>query len=281
VGEHRVDRLTGQESVIVGGRQARPNLPPMTGCPFCPGGVEAPEPYDVRAFPNRWPPLSDGRAEVVLYAPEHDATLASLGVDRVLRVVELWAERTTALGARDDVAYVLVFENRGPEVGATIPHPHGQIYGFDAVPPAAVAELEGPCALCDDDPGDLLVASAGDWRAWVPAASTWPYGLLVAPTAHVPDLPAAEPTFADLAALLVDVFGRLDRLFDEPMPLMWWWHQRPTDGGDWLTAHVHAHVAPLLRGAGTPRYVAAGELGSGVYFNPVRPEDAAEELRRA
>jgi galactose-1-phosphate uridylyltransferase len=28
-----------------------------------------------------------------------------------------------------------------------------------------------------------------------------------------------------------------------------------------------------------PRFVAAGELGSGVYFNPIAPEEAAESLR--
>jgi UDPglucose--hexose-1-phosphate uridylyltransferase len=267
----RVDPLTGERSVIVGRRQARPNLP-ADDCPFCPGGLEAPEPYDVRWFPNRWPPLPAGRAEVVLYAPEHDASLATLAPERVERLVALWADRTTALGASDEVAYVLVFENRGPEVGATIAHPHGQIYAFDAVPPAAARELvDGPCALCDEEPGSRLVATTEGWRAWVPDAATWPYGLVLAPSDHVGDLAEAAPTRAGLAALLVDVFARLDRLFHAPMPAMWWWHQRPTDGGAWPGAHLHAHVAPLLRSPGTPRFVAAGELGSGVFFNPVAP----------
>lgn len=289
------DALTGERVVIVGSRQSRPNLP-SDGCPFCVGGIEAPEPYQVRCFPNRWPPLPDGRAEVVLYAPEHHATLASLPPHRVRRLVALWAERTEVLGARPDVAYVLIFENRGPEVGATIAHPHGQIYAFDEVPPVALAELApipggpgaGPptdgsagCVLCGEDPGGRMVASMGGWRAWVPAAASWPYGLVVAPTGHVPDLPAAAPSHGDLAAVLVDVFGRLDRLFDEPMPLMWWWHQRPTDGGDWPLAHVHAHIAPLRRAPGTTRFVAAAEQGAGILFNPVPPETAAAHLRDA
>ena len=58
-----------------------------TGCPFCPGGLEAPEPYDVRWFPNRWPPISDARAEVVLYTPDHDATFATLGLDHFDRAL--------------------------------------------------------------------------------------------------------------------------------------------------------------------------------------------------
>jgi UDPglucose--hexose-1-phosphate uridylyltransferase len=33
--------------------------------------------------------------------------------------------------------------------------------------------------------------------------------------------------------------------------------------------------------SGVPRFIAAGELGSGVFFNPVAPEDAAQALRDA
>jgi len=277
----RTDPLTGQQVVVVGKRQTRPNLP-SADCPFCPGGLEAPEPYDVRWFPNRWPSFPDDRCEIVLYTPEHDATFCSLGVEGARRVVDLWAERTATLGARPDVAYVLVFENRGPEVGATIPHPHGQIYAFESVPPAPAAELAGgACALCAaDPPGSRLVAAAGGWQAEVPWAPSWPFELRVAPLEHVADLPSlGDGGRDDLASVLVDVLGRLDRLFDGPMPYMLWFHQRPTDGGEWPAAHVHLHVAPYLRAPETPRFMAGGELGSGAHFNPVAPEDAAGRLR--
>lgn len=281
----RVDPLTGDRAWIVASRQARPNLP-STGCPFCPGGLEAPEPYDVRWFPNRWPPFPDERAEIVLYTPKHDASFAELSADEARKVVDLWAERSAVLGARPDVAYVLVFENRGPAVGATIAHPHGQIYAFDTVPPRAVEELEGGdplAALGADAPGDRLVAEAdAGWRAWVPWAATWPYELVLAPAHAVPDLPSLDDGGRDaLGRLLVDVVGRLDRLFDEPMPFMLWFHQRPFDGGDWPNAWLHVHIAPLLRAPGTQRFVAAGELGSRVWFNPVEPSDAAARLREA
>ena len=280
--EHRVDPLNGDEVVVVAGRQTRPNLP-AGGCPFCPGGLEAPDPYDVRWFPNRWPALPGGRSEIVLYTPDHGASFASLGTAGARRVVDLWAERTVALGDRDDVAYVLVFENRGSEVGATISHPHGQIYAFDEVPPAPRRELaSGVCALCGHETGGRFVAGHGGWRAWVPRAATWPYALVLAPDAHAPDLPSLDgPSRHGLATVLVDVLTRLDRLFDAPMPYMLWVHQHPTDGGTWPAAHLHVHVSPLLRAPGTPRFVAAGELGSGVHFNPVTPEAAAGELRRA
>lgn len=277
---YRVDALSGDLVYVVAHRQRRPNLP-ADGCPFCPGGLEAPEEYEVRAFPNRWPPLPDGRAEIVLYTPKHDAAFWQLTRIEARRVVDLWADRTAELGARADVDYVLVFENRGPEVGATIAHPHGQIYAFDLVPPRARLELESSWTpFVDQHVDERVVTTNETWRAWVPYAANWPFELLLAPSAATPDLPSLDDHGRDgLADVLIDVLGRLDRLFDAPMPYMMWFHQRPTDGGTWANAWLHLHIAPLFRAPGTQRFVAAGELGSGIFFNPVEPEDAAARLR--
>jgi UDPglucose--hexose-1-phosphate uridylyltransferase len=279
----RRDRLTGGQVVVAAHREGRPTGP--TGqCPFCVGGVEAPEPFRTRSFPNRWPALGPGRCEVVLYSPDHEATFGRLGVDQVAEVVDLWAERTEVLGADPDIRYVLVFENRGAAVGATIEHPHGQIYAYDHVPPVPAAELERAaaegCAVCAEVPGDRVVAEAGRWRAWVPHASAHPYGMVLAPTDHLGALPDLDPgSRRDLATLLVDVHGRLDGLWDAPMPAMSWFHQRPTDGARWPHAHLHLEIAVPLRGPGRMRHIAAGELGSGVLVNPVDPARAAAALR--
>jgi UDPglucose--hexose-1-phosphate uridylyltransferase len=287
--ELRRDSLTGEWVGIAGARQSRPNRP-AEDCPFCVGGREAPEPYEAKAFPNRWPMFAPGppvelgeslpargASEVVLYSPEHDASLASLGVDGVRRVVDLWAERTEALLARPEIAYVLVFENRGRDAGATIPHPHGQIYGFPFVPPVPAREAEvaarDGCPLCAEEPGDRLVHEVAGWRTWVPYASAYPYGLLLAPDAHVEGLPGLDDAARDgLAEALVDALGRLDALFDRPFPYMLWIHHG---------VHLHVHVAPPRRSADTLRYVASGEVGSGMLMNPVVPEAAARELREA
>ena len=275
--ELRVDAHTGARTYVVASRQERPNLPSAT-CPFCPGGLEAPEEYEVTWFVNRWPALPDGRCEVVLYTSRHDASLWSLGRPGVRGVVDLWAERSAALGARPDVEYVLVFENRGPGVGATIAHPHGQIYAFEAVPDVPLRELERGDVLAD--PGDRLVASAPGWRAWVPEAAVFPYALRLVPDAPVPDLPSLDDDGRDgLAMLLADVLERLDRLFDAQTPYMLWIHQRPFDGRSWPGARLHVEIVSPWRARDLTRFVAAGELGSGVYFNPVAPEAAARSLR--
>ena len=108
-----------------------------------------------------------------------------------------------------------------------------------------------------------------------------PCRLLLAPDVHRPDLPALDgPQRDGLADLLVDVLARIDRLFDAPSYMLWI-HQRPTDGGGWPEAHLHLHVVSPMRSPGVQRYVAAAELGSGEFVNPVVPEDAAAALRGA
>jgi UDPglucose--hexose-1-phosphate uridylyltransferase len=305
--ELRLDPLTREWVAIVADRQDRPNLAPTSaavagGCPFCVGGTEAPEPYTVRAFENRWPAFvpgepidadgalalasgftalpARGAAEVVLYSPAHTGSLATIGPENVRAVVDLWAARTAALLARPEIEYVLVFENRGALVGATIPHPHGQIYALPFVPPvprreALVAEAHG-CPLCAavaDERGDgsRVVRHEGGWLTYVPYASAYPYGTVLAPTEHVADLMSLDDAGRDgLAAALADVVGRYDRLFDAEMPYLMWLHPG---------VHLHVHFAPPLRAPGVPRYVASGELGSGTMGSPVAPEAAAARLR--
>ena len=127
----------------------------------------------------------------------------------------------------------------------------------------------------------MATAEAG-WRSWVPGAATWPFELILAPERAVADLPSLDDPGRDgLARLLVDAVSRLDRLFGAATPLMLWFHQRPTDGAEWPEAWLHAHLTPLWRSTGVTRFVAAGELGSGVWFNPVDPDDAADQLRGA
>ena len=188
----------------------------------------------MRWFPNRWPAMPDERCEVILYTPEHDATLWSLGPDAVrARSSTSGPSEASELGAREDVAYVLVFENRGAEVGATITHPHGQIYAFDFVPAVPLRELERGRPF--DEPGR---AARGDERRLARVGArmrrSFRIALLLVPDEPVPDLPSLDDAGRDgLAEILVDVLERLDRLFAAQTPYMLWIHQRPFDGGDW------------------------------------------------
>jgi UDPglucose--hexose-1-phosphate uridylyltransferase len=276
----RIDPLTGAQVIVTPWRQDRPNLP--GGCPFCPGGLEAPAPYDLLWFPNRWPGLAEGRHEVVVHSPDHHASFTSLGERGSAPVVELWSARTAALAARNDVGYVFVFENRGRAIGATIDHPHSQILAFGAIPPVPGAELAAVnCFLCIAQDARLVVDRNGGWVATVPWAPSWPYEMVLFPSDHVADLPdAGERSRGELAGLLVASLRRIEQLLGADEPYMLWFHQRPADGAPWPTAHLHAHLAPVLRAPGVIRHLAAAEFGAGVFFDPVDPLAAADQLRQ-
>ena len=196
-----IDPLTGRRArrsssaAIV---RRRPNLP-EGACPFCVGGLEAPSRTTCGAFVNRFPSMPDDRCEVVLYTPQHDAHASRRSASTARAASSTCGPSArAALGARDDVAYVLVFENRGAEVGATIAHPHGQIYAFDDVPPAPATE------------GDLL-ADRADRRRRPPSSRSsegWQrvgaacVGLADRPapraaTSRAPDLPSLDPHARD------------------------------------------------------------------------------------
>ncbi len=280
--DRRVDTHLGHVVHVVGHRQTRPNLPTNvdTGrCPFCPGGLEAPGPYDVRWFVNRWPALPDDRCEVVLYSPEHNASLASLESSHVARLVDVWAERSEALGSRPDVGYVLVFENRGASVGATISHPHCQIYAYDHVPERLGRRRDSLIDVSDD----RTVHLDSHWVSYVPFAPVFPTAVTIVPReqrGHLSELSIDERR--SLATTIVDACRRLDALFDAPLPYMMWIDQRPYLNGRndaRYDATMAIEFVSPWRDRNLPRYIAAAEVAAGEYFNPVVPEELAARLR--
>jgi len=316
--ERRYDPVTGEWRMFAGHRQDRTFLPPAEFCPLCPTRAghpptEVPLPaFDVAVFENRFPALvrrppapavegttlapaapSAGANEVIVYSDDHHTGLGDMDVAHIARIVEVWADRYAELGARDEVAYVFVFENRGVAVGVTLHHPHGQIYAYPDVPPRMRRSLDvalagGACVYCDAlaeevAAGDRVIARTGDFVAFVPFAARFPYEVHVAPTRHLPsllDLSADDRTA--LAATLRTVVRGYDSLFGFPLPYVMSMLQAPTDGGGHdAVSHLHLEFTPLHRTADKLKYLAGSELGAGAFINDVAPEDAAARIRAA
>jgi len=272
-------------------------------CPLCPSLGEIPgASYEVVVFDNRYPALpavtgdpgpAGGHCEVVSYTDDHEVALSGLPLSRVETVVTAWADRTAALNERPDVAQVFCFENRGAVVGATLAHPHGQIYAYPFVPArlrrlAEVADTRWDahreCVACvtvgreHEDPSRVVVTGEA-WTAFVPYAAHWPYEVRVVPHRHVPDLAAVDPwERADLAHVLRRVLGQFDGLFQRPAAYVLSWIQaaaRPARPA----AHVYAEIVSPMRSPADRKHPAAGELGAGMYVNEMSPERAAAALR--
>lgn len=141
--EIRRDPLLGDSVAIASHRQGRTYHPPADACPLCPSrdGRQSEIPaadYDVAVFENRFPSLAgaSGRCEVVCFTPDHDASFADLTEEQAALVLEAWTDRTAELAELPQVEQVFCFENRGAEIGVTLGHPHGQIYGYPFTTPA-------------------------------------------------------------------------------------------------------------------------------------------------
>lgn len=319
--ELRWNALLGEYVIVSTGRQGRTFLPPAAHCPLCPTTgagafvTELPSAsYEIAVFENRFPSFrhdapevpdaatlhnrsrADGVCEVVVYSPQHDATLASLPETQVRRLVDVWADRYAELAARPEVRYVFIFENRGQEIGVTLTHPHGQIYGFPFVPPRVEAEhhqaalwvsASHRCIMCDlvaeeHASGARIVAAADGFVAYVPFSARVPYEVHIAATAHRPsllDLSGAER--AGLARLLRIVQAKYDNLWGFPMPYTMSIHQRATDGVARPGEHLHIEFMPPYRTKDKLKYLAGVETGAGTYINDTTPEEKAAELRAA
>ena len=270
----RVDLSTGAYVHVVGSRQGRPNLPSNT-CPFCVGGLEAPHPYTTRWFPNRWPSLPNDRCEVILYSDDHSARFVTLGIERLTSIIDLWVERSSAHYVRPDTASVLIFENSGRDVGATIDHPHGQLYSFDHVPQRTAQRITAD--WCPTTTGQLVINEHDGFITSVASASPYPVAIEIAPVNEVGRLADLNgDARVSLAHAMRDALERLTTYFVETPPYMLWVNQRPNGSSrGWLNVEI---VSPW-RAPGVMRYIAAAEVSTGEYFNPLVPEDLAHALR--
>ncbi|HPU16759.1 MAG TPA: galactose-1-phosphate uridylyltransferase, partial [Polymorphobacter sp.] len=294
--ERRLNLLTGDWVLVSPQRVTRPwqgategaaaLAPPAYDpeCYLCPGnarvgGVHNPGYAGVHVFDNDFPALLPGVAPAVLsdplliaeteagvcrvicYGPDHGRTMAAMTPAEIAAVVEVWAQQTAELVARDDVGAVTIFENRGAMMGASNPHPHGQIWATQHLPNELDHEVRrqrdwaaahGSLLLADYLARELaegvrLVASNDSFVALVPFWAAWPFELLVLPRHAVASFDALTGAERDgLAALLAVVTRAYDRLFDCAFPYSLGWHQHPGDKD--FTLHGH-FLPPLLRSA--------------------------------
>ena len=203
----------------------------------------------------------------------------------------VWRHRYLELGAREDVDYVYIFENRGVEIGVTLHHPHGQIYGYPFLPPVPALELAadarlGGCAVCRMLELELaeerrIVYGNEAVEAYVPHAARWPYEVHLSMREHRDSLLECRPEELRLLATGLQTLVRgYDALFERPMPYVMAVHQAPT-GGALRTGHLHVEFYPPLREADKLKYPAGSEQGAGTFISDVLPEDAAAALREA
>jgi UDPglucose--hexose-1-phosphate uridylyltransferase len=301
--------------MIASSRQGRPQMP-KDWCPFCPGSGKVPEQYDVYEYDNDFPALSQnppepddvandffkvrpayGKCEVILYSPGHTVTLPELPAAHIRKLVDLWVERFGVLKADPKIKYVLIFENRGDVVGVTMPHPHGQIYGYSVMPKKLELELaasssyykeNGRCLFCDmlreeQKAAKRIIFENEYFTCFLPFFTEYPYGVYILSKQHLGAIDELDDGQRDaLAQTLKETAGMFDSLFDYKFPYMMCMHNAPVNSGDTSDSyHFHIEFFPPMRAADKQKFNASSETGAWASCNPTCPEEKAEELRRA
>jgi len=304
----------------VDARPAEERRPYDPQCYLCPGnerahGVRKPTYQSTFAFDNDFGALSPstppfataergllisqserGVCRVVCFSPRHDLTLPQMAAPDVRAVVDAWIGEYAAIAAVPWVAYAAIFENRGGAMGASNPHPHGQIWATEHIPNEPAAEqaalayyrkTHGSCLLCDYVAlelrlGERVVCGNDRFVAVVPYWAAWPFETLIVSRRHISDLPSLDDAERDgLADILKRVTTRYDNLFEAPFPYSMGFHQKPIRGASDEAVHLHAHVyPPLLRSATIRKFMVGFEL-LGSPQRDLTPEDAAARLQAA
>lgn len=301
--------------MIASHRQGRPQMP-KDYCPFCPGSGKVPDHFDVYEYDNDFPALSQhppvpddvatdffktapayGKCEVILYSPEHTVTLPELSVEHIAKLVDLWVERFEAISADEKIKYVFIFENRGEMVGVTMPHPHGQIYGYSVLPKKIELELASAneyyaenhkCIFCEMLEQEIrakqrIIFENEAFTVFLPFFCEYPYGVYVMPKRHIANITQLdEQEKFLLAKTLRETVGTLDSLFGFKFPYMMCMHNAPVNSGDVEQQyHFHIEFFPPMRSADKQKFNASSETGVWAHCNPTAPEEKAVELREA
>jgi len=233
-----------------------------------------------------------GVCRVLCFSPRHDLTLAALSLAEIGAVIELWIAQIEELSRT--WCCVQVFDNKGAAMGASNPHPHGQVWASDFIPTGIDKEWARQRAYREQFGEPLLLSYARNemrlrerivlesthWLVVVPWWALWPYETLLLPRharRTLPELTAPERD--DLAATLQRLLRGYDALFSAPFPYSFGWHGAPAGAGaEW---QLHAHIyPPLLRSATVRKFMVGYEMFAEGQRD-LTPEAAAERLRRA
>ncbi len=310
--ELRYNPLTDEWVIISAETQKRPVQPSQQSCPICIGGAELAEEYDLVSFDNKFPALlreppeikednffqrrkSYGVCEVVVYTSDHQTALPGMPLKQIEKLVEMWVDRTVELSNYEFVKYIFIFENRGKEVGASLSHPHGQLYAFPFIPKRISAKLEAmkkwykeknSCVVCDIVNQELLkkeriVCQTNHFIAVVPFYARFPFEVHIYPKRHVSyitQLSGEERT--DFALILKLVTLKYDALFQQEFPYMMMFFQGPVNVAfNEEVFHFHVEFNPPKRDKDKIKWMASVETGTWAFINPIVPEQAAKMLR--
>ena len=327
--EFRQDIVTKEWVLVAPRRGRRPhdfrreaaspeNLPERNPtCVFCPGNENLTPPeiasypkgkdWKIRVVPNKFGLLEleqgqtvrnfyvrlpgIGSHEVVI-TRAHNQITALQSVELINSVLGVYIDRINELGKHESVQYIHIIQNHGKLAGASLIHPHSQIFAMPFLGPHIQEELNGSynhyhlfdqCIYCEMISYELgkkvrVVEETEHFVVLCPFESKMPYQMRILPKRHEAAFNRiTKEERLELAAVLKSVLSKLYYKLGNPA-YNYYIHTQPftksrnvanTD----KSFHWHLVILPRIN-------IWAGlELGTEIYVNIVAPEQAAEFLR--
>ncbi len=219
---------------------------------------------------------------------EHDRPLGLMDKGEIGLILEAYAIRYNALRAEPCVEYILIIHNAGPRAGASVPHPHSQIFAIPIVPPDVSKSLQGSakyfraqkrCVHCNVLKWELnkkerIIYQNKSFVVFAPYASRVAYEIRIFPKKHGSRFEVIDQVQKnDLAESMSVIFSRIYKNLNNP-DYNFFIHTAPPKAVD--QEHYHWHMEIL------PRVAVWGglELGAGIDVVRVAPEEAAKTLRK-
>jgi len=237
-----------------------------------------------------------GAHEIVIDTREHNSRFSTMTLSHIGEWISAIASRIADLRRDSRLVYASVFKNSGEDAGATQPHPHTQIIVLPIMPDNVLRMMEKnlqyyrrhgrgkveDVLASEIKDGVRIVAQSGDFTAYCPFASSYPFEVIIAPQRalmSIDDLNRDD--IADLSKLLSEVFKRLDVQLGE-FDYNLAFNLSPLNSNfenEQYFPHLHKYNRMTIRIM--PRIYRLGgfELSTGILINPVEPEEAAKLLR--
>lgn len=238
-----------------------------------------------------------GICEVNIYTPRHNESLNRMTLDGIKSVIRMWQAQYVRLGSLPIINYVAQFETRGSELGNSQPHPHGQTWASEEIPPGAAMDVRkqheqtvalGRNALLayahEEIRRDVrLVYRNDNFAVVVPWWAKWPYETMAIPTSPVSSIDQLNgDQVTDYAKTLWVMTNTYGKLFNRPQygaAYLFGMLQKPTDGGDYQDYQMRAEFRPVNLGPLRRKYLAAFEEFFGIQRD-LTPEVAAQTLKK-
>jgi len=324
--ELRQNIITGDWIVVAPERAKRPQdfiipksvkVPRAGECPFCVDSkgfkenekIKKTETEHIYVIENRFPAFIENvadksersyypesgfyraRASIgdheVVVIKDHNNSLPKFAKNLMDEMLEVIRDRYIWMKNHENVVSIMPIYNHGAEAGASIDHPHAQIFASGIVANTVGVELDGAdkyygingsCVYCDIVAHELkqknrLVYENDNFIAINFFASRFPFETWVMPKNHESQFEeTSKNSMNDFADALTKVFGMLDMTLDNP-PLNFYIHTLPTIFDNSASYHWHMEIVPRVSKFG------GFELGSEVVINVMPPEEAAKYLK--